>query len=1040
MAAIDYRKLYDEYWAQPDRWGTHSFPDADVLAERILHTCGGGPLLDVGCGMGLLVRTLLGQGADARGVDVSARAVERGNELAPDRFSVGSVLQLPFSDETFDTVVATDVLEHLSEPDVGLALRELHRVTRRYAFLTVSTTADRDACWHLTVRDRAWWEDRLFETGFRRHPLYQTVVGYEGLEHEGPQVTLILEKIPAAAAARFPLEQLARERLLHMDMLRESGRRADAHVARYMLALPLVRPNDVVLDVACGLGYGAAILASGAPAARVIGVDDSKHAIEYARSHFVPQYPVAEFHRADAARLRFLPDESVDLAVCMETLEHLPDPEVFLREIARVLRPAGRIALSVPNEWTDESGQDPNPHHLHVYTWAMLKEQLSALFLLEKAYAQTAGGSLKCGDQPRRLVEVPFMPASDTQAEWWLAVALKDPVGRDKRGYQETGFPDYRDLPDFHVAAFARDYDDPWLVRAMVSIGQRATNPELLEETARRVCETARAGSADAGAGLCVLGYRMLERGSAAATEIDTLLDRIREYHRCAEATAHAWRWRISNQYIAARLLLLTGRRAAAREAFLECAALDCLKFSPLLATKTVDALFQAGVIAACDGDRAAAASAWKKGLDEVQRVLTGSWVNIWGRPEQPLSFGLPEVAELADLASRCAQGLLLLDSAPVRPGFVWAATNRRSVREQRDWNAKLQKAHRWLEGQCQRLTTRIKEQEEIINRQHRWTEEVERAKGWLEGEWRQLTSRIEQQESIIHEQQTWTKELEKAKDWIEGQWRQLAGQVEEQARVIKEQQDWAQELEKAKDWIEAEWRALVTKVQEQDGAFREQQRWTVEVEQAKNWIEGEWRALAAKVKEQEGALREQQRWTGEVEQAKNWIEGEWRVLAAKVKEQEGVLREQQRWTGEVEKARQWIEEQWEQLKTKVNELEGVVRQQQSWIEEVERAKDRLEGQWRALLTKVKEQEGVAGKLHGRTQQLEQANRRLEEQARQSQARAADLENALREGQARRAELDAALARLRAACARWKQQPLYRLLRGGRLLRDLSLD
>jgi len=47
-----------------------------------------------------------------------------------------------------------------------------------------------------------------------------------------------------------------------MDMTREVGPRADAHTVRYSLAAQWVRAGDTVLDCACGLGYGSAILAS----------------------------------------------------------------------------------------------------------------------------------------------------------------------------------------------------------------------------------------------------------------------------------------------------------------------------------------------------------------------------------------------------------------------------------------------------------------------------------------------------------------------------------------------------------------------------------------------------------------------------------------------------------------------------------------------------------------------------------------------------------------------------------------------------------
>ncbi len=55
---------------------------------------------------------------------------------------------------------------------------------------------------------------------------------------------------------------------------------------------------------------------------------------------------------ADAARLPFA-DGSFDVVICSEVLEHLPDDRAALREMARVLAPGGRLALSVPRRFPD---------------------------------------------------------------------------------------------------------------------------------------------------------------------------------------------------------------------------------------------------------------------------------------------------------------------------------------------------------------------------------------------------------------------------------------------------------------------------------------------------------------------------------------------------------------------------------------------------------------------------------------------------------------------------------------------------------------
>ena len=116
-----------------------------------------------------------------------------------------------------------------------------------------------------------------------------------------------------------------------------------------------------VLDVACGEGYGSALLAR--DAASVAGVDISQDAIAHARSRYASVANL-RFECAPCTRLP-LEAASVDLAVSFETIEHITEQAEFLAELARVLKPGGLLVLSCPNrlEYRDRRNFE-NPFHL----------------------------------------------------------------------------------------------------------------------------------------------------------------------------------------------------------------------------------------------------------------------------------------------------------------------------------------------------------------------------------------------------------------------------------------------------------------------------------------------------------------------------------------------------------------------------------------------------------------------------------------------------------------------------------------------------
>ena len=121
-----------------------------------------------------------------------------------------------------------------------------------------------------------------------------------------------------------------------------AGGIACEHLHRYAIAREVVAGRDV-LDIACGEGYGSALLAQSAKS--VVGVDVDPNAVAHAASKY------------GGGNARFLHGEcvaipageaSVDVVVSFETIEHISEHEVFLSEIRRVLRPGGLVIISTP--------------------------------------------------------------------------------------------------------------------------------------------------------------------------------------------------------------------------------------------------------------------------------------------------------------------------------------------------------------------------------------------------------------------------------------------------------------------------------------------------------------------------------------------------------------------------------------------------------------------------------------------------------------------------------------------------------------------
>src|SRR6266496_2502049 len=104
-----------------------------------------------------------------------------------------------------------------------------------------------------------------------------------------------------------------------------------------------VRGSRRILDAGCGNGrYSKNILRWADGDAFLTGFDLSQSMLRRARRHL--KNPRVSFAAADVTRLPY-PDDWFDCVVCGWMLEHLPDPQPGLRELARVLQPGGKMLL-----------------------------------------------------------------------------------------------------------------------------------------------------------------------------------------------------------------------------------------------------------------------------------------------------------------------------------------------------------------------------------------------------------------------------------------------------------------------------------------------------------------------------------------------------------------------------------------------------------------------------------------------------------------------------------------------------------------------
>jgi len=171
--------------------------------------------------------------------------------------------------------------------------------------------------------------------------------------------------------------------------------RTDVNVARlpsgdqfsyhYNLSKKFLSKKDTVLDIACGGGHGSRIISSNVKS--LTCADYDKNSIECAAIKY-RCLPNVNFIKQNLKKLTF-GNETFDVVISMETIEHIDNDKLCISEMARVLKPNGLLLISTPQ---NSMGRIPvNPFHFREYSLKNFIQLIKSKFDILKIIGIKAG-------------------------------------------------------------------------------------------------------------------------------------------------------------------------------------------------------------------------------------------------------------------------------------------------------------------------------------------------------------------------------------------------------------------------------------------------------------------------------------------------------------------------------------------------------------------------------------------------------------------------------------------------------------------------
>ncbi len=194
--------------------------------------------------------------------------------------------------------------------------------------------------------------------------------------------------VTCADVPTYPAERVADIRA-HANWSERSRYGDDFPASEYhVIGKEILRPDDVVLDLACGYGESSEIL--GRYCRAVVGVDRDPELIAEARRRFGDR-PQLRFVEADAEEYVH-PGAAFDAVVSLHTLEHVARDRAMLINVRNMLKPGGRLVLEVPLATRRPFPVPHNPHHVREYTRGEIEALVTAAgFTLTGARGMSRG-------------------------------------------------------------------------------------------------------------------------------------------------------------------------------------------------------------------------------------------------------------------------------------------------------------------------------------------------------------------------------------------------------------------------------------------------------------------------------------------------------------------------------------------------------------------------------------------------------------------------------------------------------------------------